>query len=58
LRYVEIRGKAMSWQRNLAVKILMAVFLVIFACPLPVSASQPEMGEKLTVSGVVEDAQG
>ena len=48
----------MSWQRNLAVKILMAVFLVIFACPLPVSASQPETGEKLTVSGVIEDAQG
>ena len=48
----------MRWPRNLAVKVLIAVFLVIFACPLTAPASQPETGDKLTVSGVIADAQG
>jgi len=48
----------MSWQNNLAVKVLMAVFLVIFACPLAFPGSPPERSDNLTVSGVMEDAQG
>jgi len=43
---------------NLAVKILMTVFLITFACPLTVPASQPEKGDNLAVSGVIADAQG
>ena len=48
----------MHWPRNLAVKVLITVFLVIFACPLTAPASQPETGDNLTVSGVIADAQG
>ena len=51
----------MGWQRPLAVPVLLTVFLLIFACPLTSPASlekKPETGDKLTVSGVIEDAQG
>ncbi len=48
----------MHWPRNLAVKVLISVFLIIVACPLTVPASQPEKADKLTVSGVIADAQG
>ena len=48
----------MPWPMNLAVKILMTVFLITFACPLTVPASQPEKGDNLAVSGVIADAQG
>jgi len=48
----------MCWPRNLAVKILITVFLVVFAAPLAVAASQPQPVDKLTVSGVIGDAQG
>jgi Na+/H+ antiporter NhaD/arsenite permease-like protein len=48
----------MHWPRNLAVNVLITVFLIIFACPLMTPASQMESGENLTVSGVIEDAQG
>ena len=44
--------------KNLAVNVLITVFLIIFACPLMTSASQMESGDHLTVSGVIEDAQG
>ena len=48
----------MHWPRNLAVKVLITVFLIIFACPLTTPAAQPESGDNLTVSGVIADAQG
>ena len=48
----------MSRPRILAVEVLMAVLLVIFLCPLAASVSLPETGDHLTVSGVMEDAQG
>ncbi|MFZ0051576.1 MAG: ArsB/NhaD family transporter [Desulfobaccales bacterium] len=51
----------MGWQRALAVPVLLTVFLLIFACPWTSPASlekKPETGDKLTVSGVIEDAQG
>jgi Na+/H+ antiporter NhaD/arsenite permease-like protein len=48
----------MPWPRNLNVIILLAVFVVIVACPLMVVASQPQPVDKLTVSGVIGDAQG
>ena len=48
----------MHWPRNLAVKVLITVFLIIVACPLTVPASQPEKADKLTVSGIIADAQG
>jgi Na+/H+ antiporter NhaD/arsenite permease-like protein len=41
-----------------AVKILMAVFLLVIVDPLAVLASQPQMDDKLTISGVIEDTQG
>jgi len=48
----------MAYLRILAVKVLITVVLAIFAYPGPVSASQPQPVDKLTVSGVVADAQG
>jgi len=48
----------MSWPRNPAAQILIIVFLIIFACPLTTPASQAVKGDKLTVSGIVADAQG
>jgi Na+/H+ antiporter NhaD/arsenite permease-like protein len=48
----------MSWQKYLAVTILTVVFLMVFACPWSLSAAQPPTGDYLTVSGIVEDAQG
>ena len=48
----------MRWQRSPAVTVLMTAILVMVAGPLTVSASQPEPGDSLTVSGGVEDAQG
>ena len=46
----------MTWQKNLAVPMI--IFLVVLACPWPVLAAQPQTGDNLTVSGVIEDAQG
>jgi Na+/H+ antiporter NhaD/arsenite permease-like protein len=48
----------MNWRRNLAITLLIAVILGIYTGPVPGSASQPEKGDRLTVSGVIEDAQG
>jgi Na+/H+ antiporter NhaD/arsenite permease-like protein len=48
----------MSWSRTLAVQVLMAVLLAIFAWPGPVLASPPAGGDKLTVAGIIADAQG
>jgi len=48
----------MCWPRNLAVKVLITVFLGLCSSPLPVSAAPPEAGDRLTVSGVIADAQG
>ncbi|MFZ0052517.1 MAG: hypothetical protein WAK96_12140 [Desulfobaccales bacterium] len=51
----------MGWQRPLAVPVLLTVFLLIFARPWASTASlekKPETGDKLTVSGVIEDPQG
>jgi Na+/H+ antiporter NhaD/arsenite permease-like protein len=48
----------MTWQRNLTVKVLLAFSLLAFACPWSVQAAQPEPGDQLTVSGVIENAQG
>jgi len=47
----------MAYIRVLAVKVLITVFLAIFAYPLAVPASQTPV-DKLTVSGVIGDAQG
>src|SRR5208337_4228000 len=54
-------GITMGWQRPLAVSVLLTVFLLIFARPWASTASlekKPETGDKLTVSGVIEDTQG
>ncbi|MBM4273778.1 MAG: ArsB/NhaD family transporter [Deltaproteobacteria bacterium] len=48
----------MGCPRKLAVKILMAVCLAILAFPLNVPASPPGTADHLTLSGVIEDAQG
>ncbi|MCL4501528.1 MAG: ArsB/NhaD family transporter [Deltaproteobacteria bacterium] len=48
----------MPWPRNLTVKVLITLFLLIIAGPLAVSGSQPQPVDKLMVSGVVADAQG
>jgi Na+/H+ antiporter NhaD/arsenite permease-like protein len=43
----------MQVKRNLAVAMLLAVFLVVFAGSPSVGASQPATGDRLTVSGLV-----
>ena len=48
----------MSFNRNLAVAILMAVSLVLFAGSRAVGASQPATGDRLTVSGLVTNPMG
>ncbi|MFA4902784.1 MAG: ArsB/NhaD family transporter [Desulfobaccales bacterium] len=48
----------MTWQKNLAVPVLIGFFLMAFAWPWEVLASQAEAGDRLTISGVIEDAQG
>jgi Na+/H+ antiporter NhaD/arsenite permease-like protein len=48
----------MYWPINLAVKVLITVFLIIFACPLTTPASQPATGDRLTVSGLVTNPMG
>ena len=48
----------MSWPRNPAVKVLMIISLLMLAGPWGAAASQPETGDRLTVSGVMADAQG
>ena len=48
----------MCWPRNLAVKVLITVFLGLCSSPLQVSAAPPEAGDRLMVSGFVADAQG
>ncbi len=48
----------MRWQSYLAISILMAVILGLCSSPLQVSAALPETGDRLTVSGVIADAQG
>jgi hypothetical protein len=48
----------MSLDRNLAVAMLLAVFLVVFAGSPPVGASQPATGDRLTVSGLVSNPMG
>jgi Na+/H+ antiporter NhaD/arsenite permease-like protein len=48
----------MQVNRNLAVAILLAVFLVMFAGSALAVASQPASGDRLTVSGLVTDPMG
>jgi hypothetical protein len=48
----------MCWPRNLAVKVLITVFLGLCSSPLQVPAAPPEVGDRLTLSGVIADAQG
>ena len=48
----------MPWQRKWAIRVLMIISLAIFAFPLAAPAFPPEAGDRLTVSGVIEDAQG
>jgi len=48
----------MSWLKKPAVRLLIAIFLLILACPWSLPAAQPQPGDILTVSGVIEDAQG
>jgi len=48
----------MCWPRNLAVKVLITVFLGLCSYPLPGAAAPPEAGDRLTVSGFIADAQG
>ena len=48
----------MQVKRNLAVAILLAVFLVVFAGSPSVGASQPATGDRLTVSGLVTNPMG
>jgi len=48
----------MNRRSNLAITLLMALILVLGAASAPGAASQPEKGDSLTVSGVIEDAQG
>ena len=48
----------MQVNRNLAVAILLAVFLVVFAGSPLVGASQPATGDRLTISGLVTDPMG
>jgi Na+/H+ antiporter NhaD/arsenite permease-like protein len=48
----------MCFPRKHAIKILMAVFLLVIVDPLAVLASQSQVGDKLTISGVIEDTQG
>jgi Na+/H+ antiporter NhaD/arsenite permease-like protein len=48
----------MSFNRNLAVAILLAVFPVLFAGSPSVGASQPVTGDRLTVSGLVTNPMG
>ncbi|MCL4503276.1 MAG: ArsB/NhaD family transporter [Deltaproteobacteria bacterium] len=42
----------------MAIKVLITLFLMVFACPLATSASPPEKGDNLMVSGLMVDAQG
>ncbi|MFA5112610.1 MAG: SLC13 family permease, partial [Desulfobaccales bacterium] len=48
----------MSWPKNPAVKVLMIISLLMLAGPWGAAAAQPETGDRLTVSGVMADAQG
>ncbi len=48
----------MSWPRNPAVKVVIIIFLMMLAGPWGAAAAQPETGDRLTVSGVMADAQG
>ena len=48
----------MQLNRNLAVAMLLAVFLVVFAGSPSVGASQPATGDRLTVSGLVTNPMG
>ncbi len=55
------QGITRGCPRTVAVPILLAVFLLILACPPASPASlgkAPGTGDKLTISGVMEDAQG
>ena len=48
----------MQVKRNLAVAMLLAVFLVVFAGSPSVGASQSATGDRLTISGLVTDPMG
>jgi len=48
----------MSRPKNLAIPVLMVISLVILAWPGEVSASPAGMGDQLSVSGIMADAQG
>jgi Na+/H+ antiporter NhaD/arsenite permease-like protein len=46
----------MGWPKFLTLKFI--IFLMVLACPAAVWAAPPQMGDHLTVSGVIEDSQG
>ena len=48
----------MQVKRNLAVAMLLAVFLVVFAGSPSVGASQPATGDRLAISGLVTNPMG
>jgi Na+/H+ antiporter NhaD/arsenite permease-like protein len=48
----------MSCPRNLCVKVLMLLLLIILSGPWAALGAPPEAGDRLTVSGVMADAQG
>ncbi len=48
----------MKWSKYMAGASVLAMFLSIVACPLELPAAAPEAGDVLTVSGIIDDAQG
>ena len=48
----------MKWSKYMAGALVLAMFLSIVACPLELRAAAPEAGDVLTVSGIIDDAQG
>src|SRR4030042_2721046 len=51
-------GRRMSRPKNLAIPVLMVISLLILAWPGEVPASPAGMGDQLSVSGIMADAQG
>ena len=48
----------MKWSKYMTGASVLAMFLSIVACPLESPAAAPEAGDVLTVSGIIDDAQG
>ncbi len=58
MKMAKLGGILMACPRNLYVKVFLVLMLFILSGPLSVLASSPQAGDLLTVSGVLEDAQG